>query len=138
MKGKIIFLLLLLLGIPLWADDYYPRNQAFYIEEIEREDGEISFDFAVPIDPTSVTSENIYVNNQPLPADVRIYFNRRGDEMKIREPVQWRNKVITLEIKKLRSASGKDITPSMVFRLRPDEEIELDDWYDDDWDDWDD
>lgn len=135
MKGKIIFLLLLLLGIPLWADDYYPRSQAFYIEEIEREDGEISFNFAVPIDPTSVTSENIYVNNQPLPADVRIYFNRRGDEMKIREPLQWRNKVITLEIKKLRSASGKDITPSMVFRLRPDEEIELDDWYDDDWDD---
>ena len=95
--------------------------------------GELSFDFAVPIDPASVTSESIYVNDEPLPADIKIYFNRRGDEMKIREPIQWRGKVIRLEIKKLRSVTGEDISPPMVFHLGPDEEIEMDDfdWYDD-------
>lgn len=128
MKGKTAFLLLILLGMPLWSDGDYSNSHVSYIEEIEREDGEISFNFAFPIDPTSVTGENIYVNDEPLPADIRIYFNRRGDEMKIREPVQWRNKVISLEIKRLRSVTGEDLTPSMVFRLRPDDEIELDDF----------
>lgn len=133
MKGKIVLFLLFLLGISLWADNYFPEKQVYYIEQIERDDGELSFDFAVPIDPASVTSESIYVNDESLPADIKIYFNRRGDEMKIREPIQWRGKVIRLEIKKLRSVTGEDISPSMVFHLGPDEEIEMDDfdWYDD-------
>ena len=83
MKGKIVLFLLFLLGISLWADNYFPEKQVYYIEQIERDDGELSFDFAVPIDPASVTSESIYVNDEPLPADIKIYFNRRGDEMKI-------------------------------------------------------
>ena len=64
MKGKIVLFLLFLLGISLWADNYFPEKQVYYIEQIERDDGELSFDFAVPIDPASVTSESIYVNDE--------------------------------------------------------------------------
>lgn len=133
LKSLTIFFLLLS-GIPTFSESGYTcfKNQTIYIEEIERDDGEISIDFAVSINPASVTHENIYINNNPLPKGVRIHFNRRGDEMKIRELRAWRNELIYLELRKVLSATGEDISPHVVFRLFPDDEVEFDepDWFD--------
>lgn len=134
LKGLIIFTLILSCIPAFSGSDYifYFDNQSLYIKEIERDDGEISIDFLVSVNPASITHENIYVNEKPLPKGTRIYFNRRGDEMKIREPREWKNKIIYLELRNILSSSGKDISPNVVIRLFPEDEIEFGepDWFD--------
>lgn len=131
-KKNILFFLMMAVLFPTFADrwDSYFGGHSFYIEEIERDDGEISLDFSIPVNPEFVVRENILVDGKPLPAQVKFFFNRRGDEMKILELPEWRNKVLCMEITGLVSYDGQQMREFPAFHLGPDDEVEWDelDW----------
>lgn len=127
-KRSVAFCLLVMVLLPLFGDrrDAYFENKPFYIEEIERDDGEISFDFSVPVNPESVTREKILVEGKPLPDSVSFFFNRRGDELVIRELPEWRGRVLSIAVKGVVSFHGQLMEPLSTFSLGPDDELEWD------------
>lgn len=128
-KKIILFFLMLVVLLPAFADrrESYFGGHSFYIEEIDRDDGEISLDFSIPVNPESVVRESILVDGKPLPAQAKFFFNRRGDEMKILELPEWRNKVLCIEIIGLASYDGQRMKGFPAFHLGPDDEVELED-----------
>lgn len=127
-KRSVAFYLLIMVLLPVFGDrrDAYFENKPFCIEEIERDDGEISFDFSVPVNPESVTREKILVEGKPLPDSVSFFFNRRGDELVIRELPEWWNKVLLMNITGLASYDGQIMGELPAFQLGPDDEVEWD------------
>lgn len=99
----------------------YARFKIFYIDEIEREDGEIEIEFNMPFNPESVSRENILINDVPLPPHVTMSFNRRGNKINIKEIPEWRAKQIIIEIKNIRSTNDLEMQQLPAFYL----------WYDD-------
>ncbi len=130
-KKSLLFFLVMLASFPTFSDRWHSHfaNSPFYIEEIERDDGEISLEFSVPVNPESVIRENILVNGKPLPEESRIFFNRRGDEMEIQELPEWWSKTLCVEIRNLRSAVGQEMRRLPAFHLGPDDEVEWDEVY---------
>lgn len=133
---KILLLFLLVFTFSsLFADrkDSYFEGQNFFVEECERDDGEISINFSVPVNPESVTRENIRINGEPLPEGVSFFFNRRGDEVMFSELPQWRGRVICVQILNLASSSGRAMVPLAAFHLSPDDGFEWDELDEVDW-----
>lgn len=128
---KRVFLILMILSFvsPVCADRHssYYEKQNFYIEECEREDGKISIEFSIPVQPESVTRENIRINGLPLPKNIQIFFNRRGDRVMFSELPQWQNETICIEISGLTSYLGSPMIPLPAFYLAPDDEFEWED-----------
>lgn len=137
MSGRKLSVILLLVFIlsPVFADrrDAYFENRSFFIKDVERDDGEISIEFSVPINPDSVAGGSILVDGMPLPLEARIIFNRRGDKMVIREIPQWRGRVLCLEIRNLVATTGIAMVPMAAFHLWPGGEIEGDELDEVDW-----
>ena len=136
MVGKMFVVLVILSMIsPVFADrrETYFDQQQFHIEEIEREDGEISIEFSVPVNPDSVAGENILVDGKPLPPETAFFFNRRGDKLLIREPSQWRGKRLCIQFKEVAAASGKILEELPAFHLYPDDGFERDELDEVDW-----
>ena len=127
-KKSLLFFLVMLASFPTFSDRWHSHfaNSPFYIEEIERDDGEISLEFSVPVNPESVIRENILVNGKPLPEESRIFFNRRGDELVIRELPEWRGRVLSIAVKGVVSFHGQLMEPLSTFSLGPDDELEWD------------
>ncbi len=137
MSGRKLSVLLLsiLLISPVLADrrEAYFGSRSLFIEDIERDEGEIAIDFSVPVNPDSVSGGAILVDGKPLPPEARIIFNRRGDKMVIREVSQWRGRMLCLEIRNLVATTGNDMIPMAAFHLWPDDEIEGDELDEVDW-----
>ena len=128
-KGIFVILLILSLLSPVFADRHssYYEKQNFYIEECEREDGKISIEFSIPVHPESVTRENIRINGLPLPENIQIFFNRRGDRLLFSELPQWQDKILCIEISGLTSYLGSSMRPLPAFYLAPDDEFDWED-----------
>jgi hypothetical protein len=128
-KGMLLILLILSCISPVCADRYSPyyEKQGFYIEECERDDGKISIDFSIPVHPESVTRENIRINGLPLPENIQIFFNRRGDTVLFNELPQWHKEILSVEICNLVSYLGNPMVPLPAFYLAPDDEFEWED-----------
>lgn len=128
-KGVFLILMILSFVSPVCADRHssYYEKQNFYIEECEREDGKISIEFSIPVHPESVTRENIRINGLPLPENIQIFFNRRGDRVMFSELPQWQNETICIEISGLTSYLGSPMIPLPAFYLAPDDEFEWED-----------
>lgn len=106
--------------------DAHTQFHIFYVDEIEREDGEIEIEFNMPFKPESVTNENILINNEPLPHEAHISFNRRNTKIKIRESHIWAHKEISLEIKNILSINDLEMQKLPALYLRHDDEYERD------------
>lgn len=130
-----VILLSVLLLLPVFADrrEAYFENRSLFIEDIERDDGEIAIDFSVPVNPDSVSGGAILIDGKPLPPEARIIFNRRGDKMVIRELPQWRRRMLCLEIRNLVATTGNGMVPMAAFHLWPEDEIEGDELDEVDW-----
>ncbi|MBO5691566.1 MAG: hypothetical protein J6R96_06890 [Spirochaetaceae bacterium] len=128
-KGVFLILMILSFVSPVCADRHssYYEKQNFYIEECEREDGKISIEFSIPVHPESVTRENIRINGLPLPENIQIFFNRRGDRVMFSELPQWQNETICIEISGLTSYLGSPMIPLPAFYLAPDDEFDWED-----------
>lgn len=128
-KGVFLILMILSFVSPVCADRHssYYEKQNFYIEECEREDGKISIEFSIPVHPESVTRENIRIDGLPLPENIQIFFNRRGDRVMFSELPQWQNETICIEISGLTSYLGSPMIPLPAFYLAPDDEFEWED-----------
>lgn len=128
-KGVFLILMILSFVSPVCADRHssYYEKQNFYIEECEREDGKISIEFSIPVHPESVTRENIRIDGLPLPENIQIFFNRRGDRVMFSELPQWQNETLCIEISGLTSYLGSPMIPLPTFYLAPDDEFEWED-----------
>lgn len=128
-KGVFLILMILSFVSPVCADRHssYYEKQNFYIEECEREDGKISIEFSIPVHPESVTRENIRINGLPLPENIQIFFNRRGDRVMFSELPQWQNETLCIEIIGLTSYLGSPMIPLPAFYLAPDDEFDWED-----------
>ncbi len=128
-KGVFLILMILSFVSPVCADRHssYYEKQNFFIEECERDDGNISIEFSIPVHPESVTRENIRINGLPLPKNIQIFFNRRGDRVMFSELPQWQNETICIEISGLTSYLGSPMIPLAAFYLAPDDEFDRED-----------
>lgn len=104
----------------------YTNFHIFYVDEIEREDGVIEIEFNMPFNPESVTSENILINNEPLPSNATMSFNRRGNKIHIREITEWQGQQIIIEIKNIRSINDLEMQQLPAFYLGYDDDFEWD------------
>lgn len=104
----------------------YANFRIFYIDEIERDDGEIEIEFNMPFNPESVLRENILINDAPLPPHVPMSFNRRGNKINIKEMPEWSGQEIVIEIKKIRSINDLEMQQLDAFYLGNDDSYEWD------------
>lgn len=104
----------------------YTNFHIFYVDEIEREDGVIEIEFNMPFNPESVTSENIFIDNEPLPSHATMSFNRRGNKIHIREITEWQGQQIIIEIKNIRSINDLEMQQLPAFYLGYDDDFEWD------------
>ncbi len=145
MKKTVLFRIyttfLLLAAFSLAADDIpkrYDRNpyshvSRFYVDEIEREHGEIVIEFNIPVNPDSVTPQSIRINSQDLPPEAKIRYNRKGDKITVWEIPEWINRKICIEISGLRSYNNIPMEKLPPLHLKDDDEFERDDWDECEW-----
>ena len=74
-----------------------------------------------------MTRENIRINGLPLPKNIQIFFNRRGDRVMFSELPQWQNETLCIEISGLTSYLGSPMIPLPAFYLAPDDEFDWED-----------
>ena len=118
--------------------NHYPFVTYFYIEEIEREDGEMELEFNWPLDPASVSAGCIFIDGQPMSGDVPYRISRKGTKILIPEPEDWRGRTVAVEVRGLLSANGTEIETIPPVFLGDGQEYERDDdlefvywyWYD--------
>ena len=73
-------------GLKIIAHDRLERNTYasagyFYIEEIERENGEIEIEFNIPADPRSVRPECVIIDGKPLTKDEFAFLEDTAERM---------------------------------------------------------
>ncbi len=151
MKRKTVFIRictvsLFLCAAAFTAQQHHERNlyssvSFFYIEEIEREHGEIEIKFNIPADPASVSPDCFIIDDEPLAAqagDIPIKFSRRGDKIVIKELPQWRHRVISIRLTGIRTLNGTLLEEIPPVYIDEDQEYEREDdleyvywyWYD--------
>ena len=144
LTGTAAVLLFFCTGLKIIAHDRLERNTYasagyFYIEEIERENGEIEIEFNIPADPRSVRPECVIIDGKPLTKDeLSVKFSRRGDKIVITELPQWKNKVIGIRLSGIRAADGTVLEELPPVFIDEDQEYEREDdleyvywyWYD--------
>lgn len=81
----------------------------FYIDEIEREDGEIEIEFNTAVDPASVSRESFRINGEPLPDNLPYKLSRKGTKIVIPEIPAWWNRTISIEVVGVLSVNGTEI-----------------------------
>lgn len=122
-----IFLFLLFQGIAQQYRFFNDQNPKFYIKEIEREDWQIIIEFNLAVNPETVTPHAILINGEPLPAEVKFLFNRKGDKLAIYELPQWNGIPVTIEIKNIMSYNNLNLNPLPPLFMYPEDEYEWDD-----------
>lgn len=122
-----IFLFFLFQGIAQQYRFFNDQNPKFYIKEIEREDWQIIIEFNLAVNPETVTPHAILINGEPLPAEVKFLFNRKGDKLAIYELPQWNGIPVTIEIKNIMSYNNLHLNPLPPLFMYPEDEYEWDD-----------
>lgn len=122
-----IFLFFLFQGIAQQYRFFNDQNPKFYIKEIEREDWQIIIEFNLAVNPETVTPHAILINGEPLPAEVKFLFNRKGDKLAIYELPQWNGIPVTIEIKNIMSYNNLNLNPLSPLFMYPEDEYEWDD-----------
>ena len=122
-----IFLFLLFQGIAQQYRFFNDQNPKFYIKEIEREDWQIIIEFNLAVNPETVTPHAILINGEPLPAEAKFLFNRKGDKLAIYELPQWNGIPVTIEIKNIMSYNNLNLNPLPPLFMYPEDEYEWDD-----------
>ena len=122
-----IFRFFLFQGIAQQYRFFNDQNPKFYIKEIEREDWQIIIEFNLAVNPETVTPHAILINGEPLPAEVKFLFNRKGDKLAIYEQPQWNGIPVTIEIKNIMSYNNLNLNPLPPLFMYPEDEYEWDD-----------
>ena len=122
-----IFLFFLFQRIAQQYRFFNDQNPKFYIKEIEREDWQIIIEFNLAVNPETVTPHAILINGEPLPAEVKFLFNRKGDKLAIYELPQWNGIPVTIEIKNIMSYNNLNLNPLPPLFMYPEDEYEWDD-----------
>ena len=122
-----IFLFLLFQGIAQQYRFFNDQNPKFYIKEIEREDWQIIIEFNLAVNPETVTPHAILINGEPLPAEAKFLFNRKGDKLAIYELPQWNGIPVTIEIKNIMSYNNLNLNHLPPLFMYPEYEYEWDD-----------
>ena len=122
-----IFLFFLFQGIAQQYRFFNDQNPKFYIKEIEREDWQIIIEFNLAVNPETVTPHAILINGEPLPAEAKFLFNRKGDKLAIYELPQWNGIPVTIEIKNIMSYNNLNLNPLPPLFMDPEDEYEWDD-----------
>ena len=122
-----IFLFLLFQGIAQQYRFFNDQNPKFYIKEIEREDWQIIIEFNLAVNPETVTPHAILINGEPLPAEAKFLFNRKGYKLAIYELPQWNGIPVTIEIKNIMSNNNLNLNPLPPLFMYPEDEYEWDD-----------
>ena len=122
-----IFLFLLFQVIAQQYRFFNDQNPKFYIKEIEREDWQIIIEFNLAVNPETVTPHAILINGEPLPAEAKFLFNRKGDKLAIYELPQWNGIPVTIEIKNIMSYNNLNLNPLPPLFMYPEDEYEWDD-----------
>ena len=122
-----IFLFLLFQGIAQQYRFFNDQNPKFYIKEIEREDWQIIIEFNLAVNPDTVTPHAILITGEPLPAEAKFLFNRKGDKLDIYERPQWNGIPVTIEIKNIMSNNNLNLNPLPPLFMYPEDEYEWDD-----------
>lgn len=116
----------------------YAAQSYFYIDEIEREDGEITIEFNMPADPGTLTPAAFLINGEPLPNSVYMRFSRKANKVEIKELPEWRHTVISVQAVGVYTVSGIKIENIPPIYLAEGDEYERDEdldyvywyWYD--------
>ncbi len=128
---------------PFMETDKHGRNEYgfitfFYIDEIEREDGELEIEFNAAVDPETISRKNFIINGKYLPEEASYKISRKGTKIVIKELPSWRNETISIEVVDLMSANGTTIEQIPPIFINDGEEYERDEdlefvywyWYD--------
>ena len=107
----------------------------FYINEIEREDGELEIEFNSAVHPDSISRKNFIINGEYLPEGTSFKISRKGTKIVIQELPEWRNETISIEVHDLMSVNGtaiEQIPPVFMDdgdEYERDEDLEFVYWY---------
>ena len=104
----------------------YNDYTQFYIDKINREDGEIVIKFNIPVNPESVTTKSILINNMPLSEEIKFLFNRNADKLVIYEDSSWQDMTLKIEVKGLISYNNILMENFLAITLKPDDKYERD------------
>ncbi len=125
---------------PFMETDKHGRNEYgfitfFYIDEIEREDGELEIEFNSAVHPDSISRKNFIINGEYLPEGTSFKISRKGTKIVIQELPEWRNETISIEVHDLMSVNGtaiEQIPPVFMDdgdEYERDEDLEFVYWY---------